>query len=310
MRVGECKASCVRTDFLRRESADGALRFDEQKLVSLLENAEYGREYFFDGVCMEGNLLPDGLAVRLEKCLTSTNTVLKEESELYPDRDILLIAEKQTAGRGRMGRSFQSPEESGIYMSLLLHPTFSAEKALFITTAAATAVSEAIDGLCGVSTGIKWVNDIFLNGKKICGILTETKAYAAGDRLKCAILGIGINLEMPKDGFREGVGNIAGAIYENGKSPKGLKNKLIARAAGLFYSYYKDIEDGKDFFEEYKKRSCVLGKEIRVIDNISEPGKSEIATALDIDEKCRLTVRCQDGTIKKLSTGEISIKMS
>ena len=291
VRVGECKASCVRTDFLRRESADGALRFDEQKLVSLLENAEYGREYFFDGVCMEGNLLPDGLAVRLEKCLTSTNTVLKEESELYPDRDILLIAEKQTAGRGRMGRSFQSPEESGIYMSLLLHPTFSAEKALFIT-------------------GIKWVNDIFLNGKKICGILTETKAYAAGDRLKCAILGIGINLEMPKDGFREGVGNIAGAIYENGKSPKGLKNKLIARAAGLFYSYYKDIEDGKDFFEEYKKRSCVLGKEIRVIDNISEPGKSEIATALDIDEKCRLTVRCQDGTIKKLSTGEISIKMS
>ena len=125
----------------------------------------------------------------------------------------MLVAESQTAGRGRLGRSFHSPVGTGLYMSILLRPTFSAERALFITTAAAVAVCRAIEQETGLKPQIKWVNDIYLHEKKICGILTESSINFETKGLKWAVLGIGLNLSEPEGGFPEEIRSVAGALF-------------------------------------------------------------------------------------------------
>lgn len=242
------------------------------------------------------------------ECVDSTNSLLKSISKDYSDRDVLLVAKSQTAGRGRMGRFFSSPE-GGIYMSILLHPDMAASDALFLTTAAAVAVARAVEEVCNRETSIKWVNDIFIDGRKVCGILTESKINSETMKLDYAVVGIGINVEAPENGFEEQIRDVAGAVYEYGQAPVGIKEKLITRVVEQFYSYYEKMDE-KSYFKEYKNRSCLIGKEVTVIDNVQNPGRIENAVVLDINEKCHLIVRYQDGTLKELSSGDVSIRQS
>lgn len=253
---------------------------------------------------IEKNLtfLKGKLNIEVKKTVTSTNALLKEKAAAGADEGTVLIALSQTAGRGRFTRKFFSPSDSGIYMSILLRPRIPAESATLITTAAAIAVAEAAEKLSGRKTGIKWVNDVLIEGKKICGILTEASLNIESGELDYAVLGIGLNVYEPENGFPDEIKNIAGAIFKERGS--GNKSRLAAAVLESFFKYYESLSE-RGFLNAYKERCIVLGKQINVL---SQDG-SRPATALDIDENCRLRVKYSDGSLGLLSSGEVSIKI-
>ncbi len=234
--------------------------------------------------------------ITIEETVTSTNTVLKAMAEQGEKEGRILIAREQTAGKGRLGRSFYSPKNSGLYISILLRPRFNARDALYITTAAAAAVSEAIDLVAGVKTEIKWVNDIYYKGKKLCGILTEASIDFESGGLHYAVLGIGINVtEMT---FPDELSDIAVSLGAD----KALFAKLSAEIIKRFFGYYDNIGELR-FLSEYRRRSFLIGKRITFTDNEGE----KTAEVLDVDEKVRLVVREDNGNIIKLSSGEVNL---
>lgn len=231
----------------------------------------------------------------------STNKYLKEKAVSRAVEGEAVIADTQTGGRGRFARKFHSPRGCGIYMSILLKPQIPASEAVLITSAAAVAVAEACEALCGKKAQIKWVNDVYIDYKKVCGILTEGSIKPDGC-FDWAVLGIGINAFSPDGGFNDEIKDIAGAVFD--KKEENLRNRLIAEVINRFFEYYKEL-DKKTFLESYRKRSCVTGKEITVIKN-EEKTK---AVAVSIDNDCRLLVEYEDKTQEYLSSGEISIKL-
>ena len=253
---------------------------------------------------IEKNLtfLKGRLNIEVKKTVTSTNALLKEKAAAGAPEGTVLIALSQTAGRGRFTRKFFSPSDSGIYMSILLRPRISAENAALITTAAAVAVAEAAEKLSGGKTAIKWVNDVLIDGKKICGILTEASLNIESGELDYAVLGIGLNVYEPENGFPDEIKNIAGAILKERGS--GNKSRLAAAVLESFFKYYKDISERR-YLKAYRERCIVLGKQISVM---SQDG-SRSAYALDIDENCRLRVKYPDNKEEILSSGEVSIKL-
>ncbi len=238
--------------------------------------------------------------------LESTNSMLKLEAEDGVEEGRVVVAEHQTKGRGRRGKSFFSPENTGIYMSILLRPKLSAYESLSITTCAAVAVAKAIELNSDKKAKIKWVNDIFINEKKVSGILTEASIDLEGGGLKYAILGIGINVFSPNKGFPEELEDISTSVFGQQDHSSELRSKLIADILDTFMDYYKDIEK-KSFLEEYRNRSLILGKEINVIKG---PDNTAKAVALDIDEDFHLKVRYESGEIEYLNSGEVSVRKS
>lgn len=248
------------------------------------------------------------LHISVEPLVTSTNTVLKAQAAEGAPEGTLLVALEQSAGKGRLGRSFSSPRRSGIYMSLLLRPKMAAKDALMLTTAIAAAAAETLRELTGFPVGVKWVNDLYLNGKKLCGILTEAALDFESQGLEYAVVGIGINLEEPAGGFDESIRDVAGALFAAGETPVGFRPRLIAGIFDRFLDYYDRLNE-KPFLNAYRELSCILGKPVRVIDNIYDPGSSRDAEALAIDDDCRLLVRFADGHEEALSSGEVSLKI-
>lgn len=231
--------------------------------------------------------------------VSSTNTEAKELLKAESD-GALLLAERQTAGHGRMGRSFFSPESSGLYMSIGLKPKISAEKSVLITVAAAVAVSRALDTLFNIDTKIKWVNDIYYKGKKVCGILTEAVFEMESGKISHAVVGIGINVRAPKEGFPEDIKDKAGAV---GNVNDITRNRLAAEVANQFDKVYQNLEQ-PDFLEEYRKKSCLIGKKVMVM---PIHGEQYPAVVSDIDGRAQLVVKTEDGRVLALSGGEVSI---
>ncbi len=242
------------------------------------------------------------LPITVEEELDSTNLAARRVAESGDLAARAILARRQSHGRGRLGRSFFSPD-GGIYLSLLLKPTLPPSDAIMLTTAAAVATSRAIDTLTERVCGIKWVNDLYLDNRKVCGILTEAKLD--GDRLAYAIVGIGVNLTAPEDGFPEDIAWRAGALYPCGKAPSNAENIL---ASGIINEFMRLYEQPKSsYLDEYRSRSIVIGREIDVIHVIG--GESKRATAVAIDDECRLVVRYPDGSVEALGSGEISLKL-
>lgn len=242
--------------------------------------------------------LPAGLRLREYECVGSTNAVALEAARAGEAEGLIVVAEKQTAGRGRRGRSFFSPAGSGLYMSLLLRPTIAPERAVLLTAAAATAVCGALEAVCGVSASIKWVNDVLVDGKKVCGILVES---AAGpDGLEYAVVGIGVNLAEPEGGFPEELRGIAGAVSGGAERRGELVSEILARLMRL----YAAIERGEGV-EGYAERVTPPGTRVTVL----APDGAREATVLGTDINCRLLVRYDDGGEGALFSGEISIKV-
>ena len=238
------------------------------------------------------------------RLVTSTNTELKELAAQGAEEGTVLLAEEQTAGRGRLGRSFYSPFGSGLYMSILLKPEQLPTKAARLTTMAACAAALAIEELTGRDVGIKWVNDLYMDGKKVCGILTEASMSLESGRLERAVVGIGVNLREPEGGFPPELRSIVGAVWGADCGETNLRNTLAARILDHFADYYLNQETDNCFLA-YKQRSFLLGKEI----NILHPdGSHSPATALSVDRNYRLVVRLADGREALLNSGEVSVR--
>ena len=243
------------------------------------------------------------LDLRVYKSISSTNTVLKQLAESGEAGGTVLLAEEQTAGRGRMSRSFFSPPRSGLYMSLLLRPHLSAQLSTRITACAAVAVAEAIEELTGCRAEIKWVNDVLVDGKKVCGILTEGSIDCESGLMHYAIVGIGINIRPPEGDFPAELRQIAGALPA---APDGedLRCRLAAAVLDRLMDLYEQLPEG-DCYEAYKSRSCLIGRQINILPLEGEPVP---ATAIDVEPDFSLRVRLADGTETCLSSGEVSVR--
>ncbi|HOC33773.1 MAG TPA: biotin--[acetyl-CoA-carboxylase] ligase [Ruminococcus flavefaciens] len=231
----------------------------------------------------------------------STNTAAKKlASEKVPNGTVI-IADKQTEGRGRMGRSFESPSGTGIYMSLVLYPKFGLECAPLITSAAACAVAEAIDEVCGCDVSIKWVNDLYLNGRKICGILTEASLGLEMKNLDHAVIGIGVNVRSVRNVFGEELGNIATSI-EDETGVKADRNVLCGAMLNKL-EHYLGMVESREFLNEYRRRELLTGNTITA--NVG--GNTLTGMAMGIDDNANLIIKLPDGKLKKLSSGEASL---
>ena len=240
--------------------------------------------------------------VQVYDTLPSTNRTAKMLAEQGAAEGTVVIAASQTEGRGRLGRAFCSPPDTGLYMSVVLRPQLEAHKALMITVAAAVAVCRAVEEHTDLSPRIKWVNDIYCRDRKVCGILTEASLDAQTGLLDYAVLGIGINVREPKGGFPADIAAIAGALFEDENGAD--RNRIAATVLRCFAREYARLEE-EAFVAEYRRRSMLNGRSVTV----TTPLGSISATALDVDEACRLRVRYDDGREETLSSGDVSIRM-
>lgn len=237
------------------------------------------------------------------KTIDSTNNEARKRSLTDPLKQGLVLSEEQTKGRGRLGKSFYSPSQTGIYMSFYLKPNLNMGDAALVTTATAVAVCLAIEKLTAKKPQIKWVNDIYLDGTKICGILTEAVSDFESGKVETLIVGIGLNVKEPSSGFPTELSTIAGALTSSAETEGFDRNLLIAEIANQFYTIYQTIEE-RSFLEEYKKRCFVIGKKI----TFKERKQQFEAIPIDIDPQGGLVVQLADGQKRTLSYGEIVMK--
>ncbi len=232
--------------------------------------------------------------------LDSTNQAAKKAALEGAAHGTVFLAGEQTAGRGRMGRSFYSPPHCGIYMSFILRPELTAGEAGLLTTAAAIAVCRAIEKVTTRRAQIKWVNDILLEGKKICGILTEAAADLESGQLEYAVLGIGINYTVPPGGYPQTLTEKAGALF--GKEAEGVgRNRLAAEVICQALQICSALKE-REYLKEYRSRSAVIGRPVRLT------GRNLEATAVDIGSEGQLVLEFPDGRREQLASGEIQIK--
>lgn len=232
--------------------------------------------------------------------IDSTNTEAKRRLYSSDVKDFtVIVADMQKGGRGRTGKSFTSPKGSGVYFSIILHPKGSYDFSYFdlTTVKAAVAVAEGIKEATGKEAQIKWVNDLFLKGKKICGILSELDADFESRSVKSVIVGIGINVNKPKDDSFKDLKDIAGYIGTDV-----IRNEILSSVLNAFYEN-NYVKSDKEIIDYYKKHSLVIGRDLSFVLN----GKKYSAKGVDINDKGNLIVDTGSERLT-LSSGEVSIK--
>lgn len=241
-----------------------------------------------------------GARMELHDRLDSTNNRAKLLAAAGAPHGYLVIAESQSGGKGRMGRAFFSPEHSGVYITYVLRPRLPAERAVMITSMAAVAVARAIEALADVEVKIKWVNDLYINGRKVCGILCEASMDFESGQLEYAALGIGVNVSPMK--FPGELADIATSIgNECGRAIS--RARLIAEISFQLEALYGQLETG-EFMAESRARSNVIGRDVLV----TRSGECFKARTLDIDELGRLVIQTDSG-VSKVGSGEVSLKL-
>jgi len=247
--------------------------------------------------------LGDAFSLQLYEEVDSTNTLAREQATAGAPEGTVILASAQRQGRGRMGRQFFSPKGSGVYMSIILRPS-TAVLPLYITTAAAVAVAEAIEEVAGISASIKWVNDVYCREKKVCGILTEG---AIAENLQYAVLGIGINVLSPIGGFPPDIESRAGAVFGEKTPPTAHpREELAAAIIARFWGYYEALS-AKAFLPSYRKRDLLKGRIVQVLD-VNGTVIEEV-TAQGITDTFELLVTDRHGKTKALSSGEVSLRL-
>lgn len=233
--------------------------------------------------------------------LPGTNAALRARAESGAPEGLVLIAQAQSAGRGRGGHRFYSPA-GGLYLSVLLRPEISARQAAALTATAAVAAARAAEKLCGAPIRIKWVNDLWRDGKKICGILTEAALDLESGMLDYAVLGLGFNLVEPADGWPEELRGVAGALYDAAPAP-GARAALAAAFLNEFWPLYR-AGGRSNVLTEYRKRQALTGHKVTITPRKGEPRRAEV---IGIDAEYRLTVRFEGETeIEALDSSAVS----
>lgn len=238
--------------------------------------------------------------------LDSTNLRAKQLALAGAPDGAVVTADCQTAGRGRMDRSFQSPRGKGVYLTALLRPDLPPERLLPVTAMAGVAVCDAVEELCGVRPGLKWPNDPVLGGKKLCGILTELSLEGETGRVQYLVLGIGVNVGQTAGDFTPEVAEMATSLaMALGRSVS--RPALAAAEIRALDRLYADLLAGN--LAPYLaacRRDCVnLGRTVQLI---SPDGTRETARALDIDDDFSLVVRGSAGEVKTVRSGEVSVR--
>ena len=244
---------------------------------------------------------PWGELVHCYDTVDSTNTLAKQLALKGAPHGTVLIAESQTGGRGRRGRSFHSPAGTGIYMSILLRPECRAEELMHLTCAAAVALHAAVEKTTGLNTGIKWTNDLVCGKRKLAGILTEL-LFGPDGSVSGAVVGIGINCNQTPEDFPSGIQQIAGSLAMAAGAPV----DRAAVAAAMIEAFCElDLKNRADIMVSYRCRSITLGKEVSLdrADGAVRHGK-----ALDVDDSGALVVAFEDGKTEAVNSGEVSVR--
>lgn len=277
--------------------------------------------------------------IHLYKEIDSTNTVARillqktiQEKKLHYNNGSLnnhgcnihgsiVLAHQQTGGRGRQGRSFFSPQATGLYLSIIIVPPGGVKNPAQITASTAVAVCKSLEQIFQIDPSIKWVNDIFYNGKKIGGILTEGVIDPSDGTIPGAVVGIGLNLAPPAQGFPPELESIAGTVLPslpNG-SPESFNAQKIDLIATIIQNLFQSLEtlwrqgdrpqEMDIVMSEYRQRSIIKpGHKIRVFPLAGSTQDSYVATCLGIDHNARLQVITEDGKQKLLDSGEVSLQ--
>ena len=239
--------------------------------------------------------------------IDSTNRLLMQMAgEGASDRQVI-IADHQSAGRGRLGRAFSSPAGMGVYMSYLIRPDGRLGAAAWtaVTSWTAVAVSDAIERVTGLRPHIKWVNDLYLNDKKICGILTQMDMDAESGEVRSIVIGIGVNVNERKSDFNKEIRDIAGSL----RMATGERVNRAQLAAGMIRAldemYDAWPEEHEHYLRAYREASLLPCRKINVISGSA----TRKATALCIGDDFSLKVRYEDGKTESLTGGEVSIRM-
>lgn len=212
----------------------------------------------------------------------------------------VILACGQSCGRGRRGRSFYSPSQAGLYLSVILQPQGNLRESLLLTTEAAVAVYKAVRKITGIELDIKWVNDLYYKGKKVCGILTEAITDFESGEIQYAVVGIGLNLYEEEGGYPPELRGIAGGLYRNQREAEGVnRNRLAAEIVNCLLDETRELK----LLPEYLDRNMIPGHRIQILDG----QQSRSAYAVAICQDGRLKVREEDGSETLLAYGEVSV---
>ncbi len=245
-----------------------------------------------------------GRALEVHETISSTNSRAKELAQSGAAHGTLVVAERQSSGRGRLGRSWESPEGLGLWMSLILRPSFPPRFAPRMTVLAGLAVVQAISRITGLEAFIKWPNDIIINSKKLCGILTEMQADP--DLIDYIVLGIGMNVNTQKEDFPIELRDSATSLkLEKGEHID--RCKLLAELLAVFEDLdnrYLKTGDFSEILNEYKEKCITLGRTVRV----TGPTEAFEGTAVDLTDDFELIVETKSGESRKVFSGDVSVR--
>ena len=237
------------------------------------------------------------IPVEVFRTVSSTNTEAKAAALRGMPHGTIIAADGQTAGRGRFGKSFYSPEGTGLYMSVVLKPHKPLSDCTFITMAAAVAITGSLSEICGIDAGIKWVNDIYYNGKKVSGVLTEAISDFESGMAETVIVGVGINITT--ESFPEDITGVAGSVGVFAE-----RNRLCADIASRLLEL-SESGSREELLRQYRERSVVLGRDIEFV----QAGTTRTGRALEIDDSGCLVIETQTGR-EVLRAGEISVRIN
>ena len=291
---------------------------------------------------------PQRIRLLIRDSVTSTNLLVKELGAQGAPEGTLMVASEQTQGRGRLGRRFESPKGTGLYATLLLRPELPIAQSLQITILTAVAVAEGIEAAAGFVSGtpaaaddtetsaavlrpeIKWVNDIYLGDRKVCGILAESTLVPGTGRIAYTALGFGINLEEPQGGFTGTAAGVAGALYPYGRMPEGFRERVLAETVNRILMYYDELVSAADdttsdvaasgantapaarelsYMARYRASDYLFGKDVWLLDDITKPDNARPAHAVAIDAEGRLIVTLPDGTTEAVVSGDVTVRI-
>lgn len=245
-----------------------------------------------------------GKSIELHQVIDSTNNRARELALEGADEGTLIIAETQLEGRGRLSRSWISPRGKGIWMSLILKPDLSPDQAPHITAIAAVAIRKALNRATGLVIGIKWPNDIIIDGKKVCGILTEM--HADIDRIYYVVVGIGINVNMTQEDFPVELSSTATSLriaLGRNLDRRQLIALIMEEIEEIYYTYLEN-RDFKQILDLCRQYSVTLNRPVKVIGRDT----SFEGFAVDFDEDGSLLVKKDDGNIIKVMSGDVSVR--
>lgn len=268
----------------RLESAPDRVRAGE--LTSPLAGCLVGREL----LCLD--------------TVDSTNTECKRRAVSGAAEGLVVIAEEQTGGRGRLGRSFQSPRGRGLYLSALLRPRLEPQEAADFTAWVAVAVCDGVEAACGVRPRIKWTNDLVLDGRKLCGILTELGLESETNALEYLVTGIGININHTPEDFDEAVRPVAVSLAQILGHPVRRSEVAAQVILALDRMYAAFPQNKREYLDKYRAGCLTPGNQVQLVTPVSR----QEALALEIDDDFRLVVELPGGTRKALSAGEVSVR--